>query len=241
MKPSNPSSRVSRRHALQQAGAVTASVVAGASLTPRARAASPGDDLGARIDQTTFIDTHEHLVEEARRTDWKPHRLLPCNDWALLFSHYLDSDLRVAGMTEADYERFFSPDTPADRKWALLEPFWPAVRHTGYGQAVRIALEKLYGVSELSPQTLPRLIERYSETVRPGFYETVLRQHAGIESCQVNSLEHTFAESAHPLLLMQDLSIIAFGAYGGRGWTWMTDSAGRKATDLAGYHRVIDH
>ena len=50
--------------------------------------------------RTPFVDTHEHLVEEHSRTEWsKPVPLLPCADWALLFGHYLNSDLRVAGMS----------------------------------------------------------------------------------------------------------------------------------------------
>jgi len=122
----------------------------------------------------------------------------------------------------------------------LLEPWWPAVKHTGYGRAVRIAIEKLYGVAELDSRSVHRVAEGYSRMVKPGFYETVLRQHALVESCQVNSLEGVFMESRQPLLLMQDLSILAFSA-GSANWRNFTDAGGSKASDLAGWHRVIDH
>jgi hypothetical protein len=234
--------RITRRAVLAGTGTVAAGLLLPGAPAPAAAAESGrSDDLASTIARTPFIDTHEHLVEEHRRTGWgKPSPQLPCDDWALLFSHYLNSDLLVAGMTAKDYAAFTSPETSTRRKWALLEPWWPAVKLTGYGRAVRIALERLYGVSELTARTVDRVAEAYRQTVKPGFYETLLRQHAGIESCQVNSLEATFMESRQPLLLMQDLSLLAFGV-GSANWRNFTDADGAKASDLAGWHRVIDH
>jgi predicted TIM-barrel fold metal-dependent hydrolase len=238
--PSPP--RISRRAALAGTGSAAASLLlAGTPAAAAAPRAGRCDDLAALIARTPFIDTHEHLVEEERRTGWtKPTPHLPCDDWALLFTHYLNSDLLVAGMPARDYAAFTAPDTSTTRKWALLEPWWPAVKHTGYARAVRIALERLYGVSELNAKTVHRVAEGYRRTVRRGFYATVLREHAGIESCQVNSLEAPFMESRQPRLLMQDLSILAFGV-GAANWQRFTDADGSRATDLAGWHRVIDH
>ncbi len=242
MKSSTSSQAISRRAALASTGTAAASLfLTGAASVEAASTPAEGDDLAAVITKTPFIDTHEHLVEEERRTGWsQPAPLLPCNDWALLFTHYLNSDLLVAGMPAKDYAAFTAPDTATSRKWALLAPWWPAVKHTGYGQAVRIAIERLYGVSELDGKTINRVAEGYRHTVKPGFYAIVLAQHAGVESCQVNSLEAPFMESRQPQLLMQDLSILAFGA-GSGNWKHFTDAEGSKATDLAGWHRVIDH
>lgn len=242
MKSSTSSQAISRRAALASTGTAAASLfLTGADSVEAASTPDTGDDLAAVITKTPFIDTHEHLVEEERRTGWsKPAPLLPCNDWALLFTHYLNSDLLVAGMPAKDYAAFTAPDTATSRKWALLEPWWPAVKHTGYGRAVRLAIEQLYGVAELDARTIDRVAEGYRSTVKPGFYATILRERAGIESCQVNSLEAPFMESRQPQLLMQDLSLLAFGA-GSANWKHFTDADGAKATDLAGWHRVIDH
>lgn len=244
------STGITRRRALTGAGAFTASLAlpissesgeAGESATrvsARGRAAS---ELAGVVAATPFVDTHEHLLEEEKRTNWsKPVHLLPCDDWALLFSHYLNSDLQVAGLSSDDHDAFLSPDTPSDRKWALIEPYWPAVKNTGYGQAVRITAGELYDVEDFTARTVPKIAEAYKRLVRPGFYSKVLQHHAGIESCQVNSLEAPFTESRQPLLLMQDISILALGSVGGNPWHSMTDGAGRKAEDLAGWHRVID-
>ena len=232
---------MTRRDALTGTGLVAASFLVQAGNSHAAEPLTPPDEIARCVSKTPFVDTHEHLIEEERRTQWdKPSRRVPCNDWALLFSHYLNADLRVAGMSAADHDKFLSPDLPADRKWALLAPHWPAVKHTGYGRAVRLAIERLYGVSDLNENTVGQVADRYPRWVKPGFYATILRDHAGIESCQVNSLEKPFSESKQPLLLMQDLSILYFSAFSGN-WATLTDGDGHKAADLAGGHRIIDY
>lgn len=242
MNPSPSSHRFTRRAALSGTGTAAATLLMSGAPTVHASTDSPqGNDLATVITNTPFIDTHEHLVEEERRTGWtKPVPLLPCNDWALLFTHYLNSDLLVAGMPPKAYSEFTSPDASTDRKWTLLEPWWPMVKLTGYGRAVRLTIERLYGVTELNSRTVHRVAEAYQQTVKTGFYTTVLRDHAGVESCQVNSLEATFMETRQPMLMMQDLSILAFGV-GSANWRHFTDAEGTKANDLAGWHRVIDH
>jgi predicted TIM-barrel fold metal-dependent hydrolase len=94
-------------------------------------------------------------------------------------------------------------------------------------------------VGDLEAKTIGRVAEGYRRWVKPGFYGRLLGEHAGVESCQVNSLEAPFMESQQPLLLMQDLSILGFSAYAGN-WSRLTDQDGRKASDLAGCHRVIN-
>lgn len=250
MKTSASRAGLTRRQAVTRSGLAAASVFAlSESSDPAAPTSPPAvvtpsgrrDDLSRVIARTPFVDTHEHLVEEASRTGWtKPVPLLPCADWALLFSHYLNSDLRVAGMSAKDHDRFLAPDTSTDDKWRLFEPHWPAVKHTGYARAVRIAIERLHGIADLDARSVHRLAEKHQALVRPGYYYRVLRDHAGLESAQVNSLQAPFMESRQPDLLLQDLSILHFGGYSGSNWNTMTDASGSKATDLAGWHRVID-
>ncbi|NLH71493.1 MAG: amidohydrolase family protein [Verrucomicrobia bacterium] len=242
---------ISRRKALAGAGTIAATLVMSAAgnageqtssePTPQVGRRPRGSRLADVIAATPFVDTHEHLVEEERRINWSgPVGGVPCNDWALLFSHYLDSDLQVAGLSGKDYAALISPDTPLDRKWALVEPHWPAVNNTGYGQVVRIAVRELYGVDEINARTIPRINENYRSLIKPGFYAKVLREHAGVESCQVNALDAPFRETSQPLLLMQDISILSLGSANANLWRSLPDSSGQKAQDLAGWHRVID-
>ncbi|MFC1557996.1 amidohydrolase family protein [candidate division KSB1 bacterium] len=124
-------------------------------------------------------------------------------------------------------------------KWALIEPYWQAVKNTGYGQAVCISLKELYDVDELSAKTVKKVQTGYEKVRRPGFYKHILNDIANIESCQVNSLEGTpFMETDMPDLLMQDISIV--GMFAGPNFKMFGNPTGIKISSLADWHRVID-
>lgn len=196
------------------------------------------DVIWDHVERTPFIDTHEHLIEESRRVlgqtdDWS----FPCDDWALLFHHYLSDDLAVAGMPEEDRKRFYSADTSSDEKYRLVAPWWELVKHTGYGQSVRYALRMLYGEEDLTADSAPRIAEKYRELIRPGLYKHVLREKANIDYCQVNSLERSFMETEQPELLRQDLSTVALST--GLDLKTVLRESGRTANTLDGWLEII--
>ena len=185
-----------------------------------------------------LIDTHEHLIEEKERLQGAANPRVPCDDWALLFSHYLNSDLLNSGMPAEAHKRFLSAEVDPLEKWEILEPYWPAVKNTGYAQAVRIAIRELYGVEELSGATVARVQEGYDKLRRPGFYRRVLNELANIASCQVNCLTgEAFKESDMPTLLMQDISIV--GMFAGPNFRQYAPKTGIEVKSLADWHRVI--
>lgn len=247
----NPKQTCSRRAALKGLTTFAASVAAFGTTSipavgamPRGTSSLPKTPAGIQADiwkavfQTPLIDTHEHLVEESYRLDGPKPGRVPCDDWALLFSHYLDSDLAVAGMPEADLDRFLAPGVDPNEKWRLLEPHWPAVKNTGYAQAVRLAIRELYGVQDISAATVAKIQAGYERMRKPGFYRHILCDVAGIESCQVNSLMgQPFQESALPDLLMQDLSIV--GMFAGPNVRQYAPASGIEVKGLADWHRVI--
>mgnify|MGYP000851944403 CR=1 FL=1 len=240
---------ISRRNTLQGIGAAGAAGLLGSlgGVPARASAKTPhgvasstraNPALVEKVFQTPLIDTHEHLPEEQERLKAASRPRGEADDWSLLLSHYLDSDLVVAGMSGDTYDRFFSPKTDPVDKWKLLEPYWPAVKNTGYGQAVRIAMRRLYDVDELSAHTVKKVQTGYEKTCRAGFYRRILCELSKIESCQVNNLAQPFRESDMPSLLMQDLSIL--GMYAGPNFDAFGKPAGIEAGSLADWYRVID-
>jgi predicted TIM-barrel fold metal-dependent hydrolase len=206
-------------------------------ISPGTSVGSSEAEIGRLVNSTLLVDTHEHLLEEEDRILGN-HRRIRANDWSFLLSHYLNSDLITSGMPQADYEAFFSRETDPLEKWRLIEPYWPEVKNTGYGQAVEIAVQQIYGIQGLSAATIPALQSAYVQHVRPGFYRTMLGEIARIESCQVNSLDVPFRESSQPLLLMQDISIL--GMHMGPNIRAYAEPAGMRVTDLADWHSVID-
>lgn len=235
--------RISRRNTLQAVGALGATAWLGAHASgAKSREVAPPlpgrghPAIFERVFQTPLIDTHEHLPDERDRLAGTSRGAIRVDDWSVLLSHYLDSDLLVAGMSRDDYGRFFSPETDPLAKWKYIEPFWPAVKNTGYGRAVRIALQQLYDVDELSAATVAQVQAGYESTRRPGFYRRILCDLAKIESCQVNA--GPFRESEMPTLLMQDISFV--GMFAGPQLDAYSQPAGIEVRTLSDWHRVID-
>jgi predicted TIM-barrel fold metal-dependent hydrolase len=193
--------------------------------------------LRERVDSTPLVDTHEHLIEEAGRLSGESDRI-KADDWSFLIAHYLDSSMLTCGMPRDEHEAFFSPETDPIRKWELLEPYWPRIRNTGYALAVEIAVRRLYGVEGLSRETIGQVQDGYRQGIKPGLYKRVLGDVAGIESCQVSSLEVPFSESPQPTLLMQDISIL--GMHMGPDVDAYAAKPGIEVRDLSDWHRVID-
>jgi uncharacterized protein len=196
-------------------------------------------DILDKVLKTLLIDTHEHLFDEDTRLAKAPGSRSEPDDWSLILKHYLDSDMMTCGMPQSEYDRFFSSKVDPADKWAILAPYWPAVKNTGYGRAVRIAIEMLYGVDELSAATVRKVQSGYEATRKPGFYRRILCELAGIESCQVNFLGGgPFHKSNMPTLLMQDISIVSM--FSGPDLNGLSKPAGVEVKGLEDWHRVID-
>jgi len=231
--------KLSRRDTMKHMGLIGSAATLGSWSTwpANARTTDYRVAIRQRVEETPLVDTHEHLLEEEARLQGD-HPRIRVNDWPLLFAHYLDSDLLTAGMPRAQLDAFFAKDTDPLKKWEIIEPWWPAVRNTGYGQAVEIAMRRVYGVDGLSRGAVRTIQAQYEKTIRPGFYKHLLQNIAHIESCQVNSLEGPFSESRQPTLLMQDISIL--GMHMGPNIEGYAAKAGITVKSLADWHAVID-
>lgn len=172
------------------------------------------ETISEKVQQTHFIDTHEHLLEESQRLAGPASGapIFTCDDWAYLFAHYALDDLRIAGMTPAEADAFISSDHSPKEKWQLFAPYWASIRQTGYGKAVQYSIRILYGIGDLSEDSVDALTDRMRRGVKKGYYYSVLRDTARIEACHVNSLDRTFRVTEYPDLLYQDLSTITFGS-----------------------------
>ena len=210
------SDKITRRSTLKGIGAASAAAIftspssaglADETIKPPKQLSDIREHIFDKVFRTPFIDTHEHLIEEKQRLRGAGHKRIPSDDWSLLLTHYIDSDLISSGMKHKDYDRFKSKNVEPKDKWKILAPHWPAVRNTGYGQAVEIAMSRLYDVPELNDKTVDKVVKGYQSVRKPGFYKRILKEKALIESCQVNSLSSPFVKSDMPDFLMQDIGI----------------------------------
>ncbi|HUU30359.1 MAG TPA: amidohydrolase family protein [archaeon] len=130
--------------------------------------------IKSEVDKIRLIDTHEHLVTEKL---WLTQKV----DFFYWFSHYSSSDLVSAGMPEKDQDYLLDAGNSLDDRWKRMAPYWPLVKFTGYGQALRIAARDLYGIEDINESTWRELSAKISEARKPGYYDEVLQKRAGID------------------------------------------------------------
>jgi predicted TIM-barrel fold metal-dependent hydrolase len=235
--------RLTRRTALKTVAAVGGvALIEGAGSDAVLMASEPPrqpTDLRKKVFEkvwsTPLIDTHEHLPDEQDRL--APRRGKG-DDWSVVFSHYLSNDLVSAGMPRQARNKFYAPGLSPAKKWKLLEPYWPAVKNTGYGQAARIAVRELYGVEDVSAATVEKIQAGYEKTRRPGFYRRILCELGNIESCQVDYMRTPFWKSKTPAFLMQDIDVDDMVA--SVKLAMHSKPAGVKVAELSDWHKVID-
>ena len=207
------------------------------ALSPRS--AGIYEEIYQKVQATPFIDTHEHLMEERDRIKGIPHSRIKSDDWTLLFDGYLSAEMISAGMPYDINRKFFSPDIDPLDKWIYLEPYWHAIKNTGYGQTTRIAIKELYGIDQVSSRTIKSIQDGYERIRKPGFYKYILRDCANIESCHVDCRTgKPFEESGMPTLLMQDIYVT--GMFSGTDVDMYLKPTGMKVNSLYDWHKVID-
>ncbi len=199
------------------------------------------DQIETLAEATQFVDTHEHLLEEETRLggpSGASHPAQALKDFAVLFSHYADSDLLSAGMTAEDYRRLFTAGVEPLEKWRIAAPWYERTRLSGYMRNVRESLRILYGEEDLTVENVERVSSKVEAMIRPGYYRRIL-QEARISYCQVNSLQDPlFMETSQPDLLAQDLSLISLST--DLGSFSASRRAGREPRRLSDWHAVID-
>lgn len=203
---------------------------------------SMSDDIRALVERTPLVDTHEHLWEEEVRVkalELKEESKTPAPDIGILFSHYTDSDLKVAGMPGDAFSVVHRWDIAPKDKWKAIEPYYRRAHNTGYMMNVRESLRMLCGEEDLTFDNVDSVSEKLRAAIQPGYYKTVLRDVSNLEYTQVNSLEgRIFMETAQPDLLAQDLSFAALSAAGDR--EQLAEEAGVELKGLKDWHTVID-
>lgn len=121
-----------------------------------------------------IIDTHEHLppFESARER----HDVI--SDY---LCHYFNVDLISAGLSCKDYERLRGNKLNIMEKWNIVEKYWDAARHTGYGQALEITARDLYGVDRIGRDTITALNDAYLKSYEEEHYKKVLKDMCKIK------------------------------------------------------------
>lgn len=134
--------------------------------------------ITSAVNEIRIIDTHEHLATEEQRL-----KSIDKIDFTFLFRHYAKEDLISASnnSNKGLIDLIYKSDFPLSDRWDLLEPFYKAMRSTGYGRVPLIAARDLFGISDINASTIEELSFKMKEANKPGWYEYVLKERAKID------------------------------------------------------------
>jgi len=100
------------------------------------------------------VDTHEHMAAYKSGS--------PLDYLKTMINTYARFDLHSAGMTKEMLSRAMDPSLPVMERWLLCEPYWKACRNTGYMRMHERVAHEVYGVSEISRDTIENLSAQFA-------------------------------------------------------------------------------
>jgi hypothetical protein len=163
-------------------------------------------DLALHIETSPLVDTHEHLRKEHEWVESGPDILQD------LFGNYVPADLTVAGASPEAMKRLMDASDPdLAGRFAGIRDAWEATRLTGYGEAVRLIAEKVYGLPELTADGLVAAQQKLAALRRPGERLRLLRDVARLDHTQTDDFCWPCRPDASgPEFFLYDLSWAGF-------------------------------
>ncbi len=139
-------------------------------------------DLHYHIQNTPLCDTHEHLSLEDEWVQNGPDILQD------LFGNYVPADLVVAGASQEVVDKLQDGSDPDIKgRFMGIQKAWEATQHTGYGEAVRLIAEHIYGLSEITPAGLEQAQSKLVQLRRPGERLRLLRDVGKLDHVQIDN------------------------------------------------------
>ena len=191
-------------------------------------------DLAQHIERTPFSDTHEHLRKEADYLERGPDILQS------LFDNYVQSDLIVAGAAPQALAALMDATNPDVRgRFAGIAPAFQAVRHTGYGEAVRLIGRLLYDLDELTPEGIEAALPKHERLRGPGQRLALIRDRANIDHIQTDDFAWPcLPDASGPNFFFYDLSWWSF-CKGTPELDVLAQTTGVEVDDLASLRQAM--
>ena len=162
-------------------------------------------DLAQFINSASLSDTHEHLQTEAFSIGFPPDVLFD------LFGNYVMADLVVAGATQEAVDHLIdTSNRDLTSRFAPIQKAWKCCQHTGYGEAVCLIARHVYGMEEITPETI-EVAQRKATVLRLPGKRLEMLQQAGIDHVQVDDFSwKCVPDASGPDFFLYDLSWVSF-------------------------------
>lgn len=140
-------------------------------------------DLSQHIQALPLVDTHEHLRKE---DDWVQDG--PADVLCDLYSNYVPADLISAGASAEAVGNLTDPSAGSvAERFTAIGPAWRSIRHTGYGEAVNILADEVYGLGpDWGAADLEGAQPRLTAWRQPGGRRELMQNTGGIDHCQTD-------------------------------------------------------
>ena len=163
-------------------------------------------DLAQHIQATPMVDTHEHLRKEP---DWLEDGPDILQD---LFGNYVPADLNTAGASSEAMQRLMDASDPdIVGRFEGIQEAWEATQFTGYGEAVRLIAEHVYGIGELTGAALEAAQEKIKALRKPGERYRLLHDVANLDHVQTDDFSwHCLPDNSGLDFFLYDLSWAGF-------------------------------
>lgn len=192
-------------------------------------------ELTQHIEATPLVDTHEHMKRESEWLENGPDILQD------LFGNYVSGDLRTAGATPEAMERLMDgSDLDIASRFCGIEAAWRATQFTGYGEAVSLIAEHVYGLEELTGDGLVGAQGRIGELRKPGERYRLLRDVANLDQVQTDDARWQCPpDQSGPDFFLYDLSWQTFCS-GDIDPRLICEETGIEVTGLASLRQAMD-
>lgn len=158
-------------------------------------------ELAQHIQSIRLVDTHEHM---RRETDWVENGPDILQD---LFGNYVPADLITAGASTEAMQNLMDSNKDIKTRFEGIRDAWQATQFTGYGEAVSLIAKHIYGIDELTSDTLEQANDKVMTIRKPGKRHHILHDIAKLDHIQTDDFSWQCApDTSGPDFFLYDLS-----------------------------------
>ena len=162
-------------------------------------------DLTHHIQSIPLVDTHEHM---RRENDWVENGPDILQD---LFGNYVPADLNTAGASPEAMSNLMDSSKDIESRFEGIRHAWESTQFTGYGEAVSLIAEHIYGLDELTGKNIANAQEKVNKIQTPGKRYEILHDLANLDHIQTDDFRwNCDPDASGPDFFLYDLSWATF-------------------------------
>ncbi len=127
------------------------------------------------IDTMRIFDTHEHFFDPdlLKKADFF--------DFTMLLQQNSYDDLISAGMPDSGLAILYNDSLTPSSKWKIIEPYWNKTLNTTYIRILLLAINDLYGISNLNSSSVELLSQKMKNNYNGDWFNHVLKDICRID------------------------------------------------------------